>query len=498
MPQAPEDEKDLFTQGFSDLAYRAFQKTQPELVSNILTFRVLDVDAEAGQGIGTFIVQNEQDIVFVPCVVSENSVKPLDLFYSRTFDKFYPFTTAWLRESSKANINQLGSGVRAPKTMPTDVDIRNLVVPPTTGRYSYASTIEEDAWLPFTVAVRKEKNAELGAEPQFLNLLDRSSDGFKTAFAQVLYRRPKLAKLFAEFYGAEKVAAVISRREKTAQAHRKEVPMTKSVAIMTNATPVTQIKRELKPGEAARAFQQIRLHGFYVKDPRPATDSLVSFAETDLQLSQPTVPGVYNVYTARGEIERCIIVPKPLSIHRRRSGEARFPTGYYHDDRNRESGLKLRRGFMVLFPDGRYAMMDDMVAEPITDVSHKEVSDFLESFTKESPSNRERGVLISAADMDIRAFEPVEADEVLNTKDKIVFRGAFHHTVSISKVMTGNGVYYPQDSDTIVLANSFRWFPRGRQLSNSEILSSPGSVFRLIEARLVKQGAQRVSVKRQA
>lgn len=57
MPQAPEDERDAFVGGFSELAYRAFQKSQPELMGNVLTFRVLDVDVEEGRGIGTFIVQ---------------------------------------------------------------------------------------------------------------------------------------------------------------------------------------------------------------------------------------------------------------------------------------------------------------------------------------------------------------------------------------------------------------------------------------------------------
>ena len=496
MPQAPEDEKDLFTQGFSDLAYRAFQKTQPELVSNVLTFRVLDVDAESGTGIGTFILQNEQDIVFVPCVVSENSVKPLDLFYSRSNDRFYPFTSEWLRESSKDNVNQLGSGVRAPKSMPTDVDIRNLVVPPTTGRYSYASDMEDVAWLPFLVAVRKEKTAEFAGEPRFLDLIGATSNGFKTAFAKVLHRRPKIAKLFAEFYGAEKVANAISRREKTAQEHRKEVPMTKSVAIMTNATPVAQIKRELKPGEAALAFKQIRLHGFYVKDPRPATDSIYSFAESDLCLQQPTVPGVYKVYLTAGGAEPAIIIPKPVSVHRRRSDEARFPYGYYHDDRNRDSGLKLRRGFLVLFQDGRYAIMDDMVAEPITNVAHKEVQDFLETMTKPAPANGEYGVLISADDMDIRALEPMAAENVVSTKNRTTFNGAYHHTIIMNKSMSGNGIVYPQDSDTLMVAGSFRWFKCGKQLANSEILATPGAVFRLVEYGLLKQGAQKILVKK--
>jgi hypothetical protein len=497
MPQAPEDEKDLFTQGFSELAYRALQKSQPEMVNNVITFRVLDVDVDEGRGIGTFILHNEQDIVFVPCVVSDNAVKPLDLFYSRTADRFYPLTSAWMRESSKMNVNQLGGGVKAPKTMPTDVDIRNLVVPPTTGRYSYASTVEDDAWLPFVVALRKEKLAEQRESPKFLGLIAQTSDGFKLAFAQVLHRRPKLAKLFAEFYGAEKVAAVLSsRREKVAQEHRKEVNMKASVAVMTNATPVEQIKRELKPGEAARAFQQIRLHGFYVKDSRPSTDDVFSFAETDLRLTQPEAPGVYKVYTAKGEAETCIIVPRPVSIHRKRSDEARMPMSYYRDNRNTERGLGLRREYLVLFKDGRYAMMDDMIAEPIIEVSHGEVEAFLNSITKAIPGNGEYGVLISAADLTIRAIEPLFVDSVTSAGDRITFRAANHHTVVMSKSFRGNSVVRSQDSDTVMLGASYRWFKCGQQLANSDILNSPAAIMGVLERSLEKKGAQKILVKK--
>jgi hypothetical protein len=497
MPQAPEDEKGLFTQGFSDLAYRAFQKSQPEVMGQVLTFRVLDVDVDEGRGIGTFIVQNDQDIVFVPCVVADNAVKPLDMFYSRTADRFFPFTSEWLRESAKPNVNQLGSGVKAPKTMPTDVDIRNLVVPPTTGRYSYASNIHEDAWLPFIVTLRKEKIAEQVESPKFLHLMQRAPDGLKLAFARVLERRPKLAKTFAEFYGAEKISAVLSsRREKVAQEHRKEVDMKASVAIMTNATPVEQIKREFKPGEAAKAFQQIRLHGFYVKDPRPSTDNLLSFAESDLRLTQPETPGMYKVYLSRGVTEQCLIIAKPVSVHRKRSDETRMPMGYYRDDRNTDKGLGLRREYLVLFKDGRYAMMDDMVAEPIVSVSHAEVEKFLEAITKAAPGNGEHGVLISAANLTLRAIEPMFVNNVVSSGDRTTFRAAHHHTIVMSKSFRGNSIVRSQDSDTLMLGSSFRWFKCGEQLANADILTSPSAIVGMLENQLEKKGAQKILVKK--
>jgi hypothetical protein len=496
MPQAPEDEKDMFTQSFSELAYRAFQKAQPELVSNVLTFRVLDVNVEEGMGIGTFIVQHGQDIVFVPCVVSDNAIKPMDMFYSRTSDRFYPFTTEWLRESGKDNVNQLGSGVEAPKTMPTDVDIRNLVVPPTTGRYSYASDESDLAWLPFVSALRKEKVAEPHHEPQFLTMIANATPGVKLAFAKLLTRRPKLAKTYAEFYGADKIASALAIQEKVAQEHRKEVPMKQDVFIMTNATPVQQLKKELAPGEAALAYKQIRLHGFYVKDPRPSTDDIFTYAETDLHLTQPTSPGVYNVYLADGSVEKAIIIPNSKSIHRRRSDEATFPMDYYRDKRNTPKGLLLERDFLVLLSDGRYARMDDMVAEAVIDVSHAEVESFMKKLTKEAPGNNEQGVLVSTADLDIRATRPISARNVTSMGDRVVFHGDYHHTIILNRKMKGNAIIMPQDQDTVMFAGSYRWFECKKELNNADILAAPSSIYRMIEHRLEKRGSERVHVKR--
>jgi hypothetical protein len=185
-----------------------------------------------------------------------------------------------------------------------------------------------------------------------------------------------------------------------------------------------------------------------------------------------------------------------VSIHRKRSDEARFPRGYYYDDRNRPKGLMLERRFLVLFTDGRYARMDDMVAEPVTDVAHKEVQDFLERMTSDAPKNGGYGVLISAADMDIRATEPMDARDVSTNGNRVTFQAAYHHTIILNKLMKGNGIVNPQDQDTLMFAASFRWFECKKQLTNSQILSTPGSIFRLVEHRLEKRGAQRMFVKR--
>jgi hypothetical protein len=71
--------------------------------------------------------------------MAQNQLKPLDILYIRDLNLFLPLTKEWLDEIGKMSLGELGHGTIPPQTVQSDVDIRNLVVPPTTGRYSYAS-----------------------------------------------------------------------------------------------------------------------------------------------------------------------------------------------------------------------------------------------------------------------------------------------------------------------------------------------------------------------
>ena len=113
-PPGPGDEEELFSKGFSALAYRAFQKSQPELYDSLVTFRVLSTDATEGSGIGAFILKVQQDVLFVPAVVSDNAVKPLDMFYARAKDRFYPLTPEWVAKATNGGVSSLGDSVEPP------------------------------------------------------------------------------------------------------------------------------------------------------------------------------------------------------------------------------------------------------------------------------------------------------------------------------------------------------------------------------------------------
>lgn len=136
---SPEDEKRLFEDKMGQMAYQVFSSQHPDLVESIVTFKVLNSDIDGGRGMGAFILDHAGQMLYVPVVVSDNQLKPFDMVYIKDADRFVPLSPEWLEAADSVSLDAMGEGEDLPDTVATDVDIRNVVVPPTTGRYSYAS-----------------------------------------------------------------------------------------------------------------------------------------------------------------------------------------------------------------------------------------------------------------------------------------------------------------------------------------------------------------------
>jgi hypothetical protein len=129
----------LFEKGFSDMAYNILLAKLPDVVQDVVTFKILDTDLDTGSGVGAFVVIRNDQPLYIPVVLSDNNIKPMELVYVKSLNVFLPLTKGWLDEIDKTTINSLGKGIKTPETLYSDVDIRNIVVPPMTGRFSHAA-----------------------------------------------------------------------------------------------------------------------------------------------------------------------------------------------------------------------------------------------------------------------------------------------------------------------------------------------------------------------
>ncbi len=483
--QAPEqDADDIFKSSFSEYAFRALQKRNPGLLTSVITFRVLDTDVNPGYGLGAFILQQPKGIIYVPVVVSDNEVKPLDMFYDRASDRFFPLTPEWLKEVSREGTSALGAGVKQPTTLQSDVDIRNLVVPPMSGRFSYASyqEDEESLWRPFKLAAASEN-----APPQPLQLLSflaQAPSAVKVAFTQTLARHPSLMRAVGEFYGASKVAEAL-RVYPVKTAAEQEFTHKGGVFVATKDTPVDEI-RKWAGKESAKAYESVRTKGFYLKDNRTEHKKLFSLSEGTLELEEPSHPGLYRVYLANGKIATCVIIknPEPLG-----SGCSCDWDGY---ERSLRKNVP-RNTYLLLFPDGRMGHAHKLVATPLVHCAADEMEAFLSSrlHDKLTPGP---GAFISFTGPRVRATVDALLRDVSTTDD---FSAAtdYGNKIILSRKAQGNRIVRSNNaSGHLILGGDFKWFDATEKLRQEDFVTDAEHIFQLLEAGFLKTGSVKVAV----
>lgn len=467
---SPDDEEALFTQGFTDLAYKALAKGAPTLRSSVITFRDLEKDVAKGEAVGAFIVRHGTEIVYVPVVLVDNAVKPLDVFYARTVDRFYPLTPQWLDRVDRETVNPMGRAMDAPKNVPTDVDLRSIVIPPTLGRFSYAEV--ENTKLAFTRVMRELR------EPSgsFLACVKQAPNHLKVAMAEGLRRQPRALSLMVEQYGVSALTDALSpTQEKSASSQ--ETPVRHDVRMYSASMPVQEMQRQLGAGEAAHAYSHIRKHGFYIQDTRKSHNALAASGAERLALTTPTATGLYRVYLHDGSCKVAAVIVNPRSC---------MSVSCFYGDTRREP-----TNILVLFQDGSYAQPSGILAEALT-VSQGEFESFFLSRAQALPSKvDECGVIGHFYAMSADFTEPQYAREIQRGERASTFRSGFGVVCRVTGKIGGikalpHGLLYGEDSF---------WWPVGEQISSSMFPTDPRVISTLIDAQLTKEGAVPIRVK---
>src|SRR5512139_1070289 len=112
MNAGPDQEQQLFEQGMSEMAYSLLSTRMPDLVEDVVTFKVLSVDIDKGSGVGAFVVLRNNQPIYVPVVMVDNAIKPLEVFFHKAMNVFLPLSKGWLDEIDKHSLASLGTGVK--------------------------------------------------------------------------------------------------------------------------------------------------------------------------------------------------------------------------------------------------------------------------------------------------------------------------------------------------------------------------------------------------
>lgn len=353
----PEREEQLFRERFNQMAYAALSAKFADIMQYIVTFKIIETDLDNSFGVGVFVLDFQNKPVYIPVVLNDGLLKPLEILYYKSLNAFLPLNTSWLDEISKMNVEDMGEGADIPKGMQQNVNIRGLVIPPTTtgGREGYASV---DTELTPRMLFKEAEVQNFSPEPeQFLKIITTSPtvvlDGIKVAFQS----HPEFLQKCAEVYGLDKLMSALDTGYKEAQKqHREKTASLKkegSISVLTSDAPEDKIM-EVFGKNAGEAFSKMLKDGYAVSDTRNNIKNAAVKIERPVFLDTPGPnPAWYRLYFTDAPPDEFFIVPFPKSAE---SGIIPANAYYYG------SGRRVSIEYLVISKDGKIAWTTDSIS----------------------------------------------------------------------------------------------------------------------------------------
>jgi hypothetical protein len=502
----------LFERGLSDQAYSLLLAKLPELATDVCTFKVLDTDLDHGMGVGAFVVLRHDQPLYIPICMVENALKPLELVYHKALDLFVPLSKAWLDELDKTALSSLGKGVKTPETLYGDVDIRNIVLPPRTGRFSYA------AWEPVVLAdvarvLDRDALEKLASEPHMLLLefLDRAPNAVKVAFAAVLKKRPRLLKHASFLYGVKPLLQSLTPRlEKVAgdPAAAKQ-QYGGGLWIADQGTTPAEFRR-IFGEKAAEAYANVRRNGYAAKDERRRHNRAV-VEQPYRHCTEPRQPGLYLLYGTDGRPRQAFVMPNPIDLmadsprYGRRPitpGQTPPPDRVYPYGRPSESPQRRTQPeFLAVLEGGDYLQLPHLVAQgnPADEIADGKLPDAV--FKDRAGAPRQGlGFFVRRQGSTFQATAPLEIKSVTTDSEgtrrlRVSSPAGFHEKQVFTEAAHPHGnLWMPQGQNLVYLPRDFVWVPLKTRLEGGEVFTTPHDLSSWAMSMLPAVGAQKVAL----
>lgn len=127
----------------SEIALQKLLQLFPELATYILSFKDITEEAgkeESGLQIGLFILQFGQEMYYMPVIAKNDTILPIDSLFCVSEESFIPLTRTYLDKVMASAQVYMGDKAKIPPTVSQNPSVYDLVTPPRTGKYVYASS----------------------------------------------------------------------------------------------------------------------------------------------------------------------------------------------------------------------------------------------------------------------------------------------------------------------------------------------------------------------
>ena len=407
----PEYAEELFKQRFTQMAYQVLFSKFSELAPYIVTFKLLDTDPDEGSGAGVVILNYRDKTVYIPVVMVDSRLKPLEMFFYKELNIFLPLSMQWLEEVSKMSLDEMGSSAKLPQEVPQDVNIRDLVMPPmtTSGRVGFASANDLDAKVMF----KEAENHRVVIHPQFLNVLRTAPlpvlDGVKLAFA----RNPELLQKFAKNYGINTLTSAMSEGYTNAKAMTKTAAPRKGEVRVVPKTASSKTFGEVFGTNAGNAFADALKLGFAVSDTRSGFSKVAVKVEGPVFLDSPGMQsGWYRLYFVDGHPGIYYVIPYP-------KGGGSFSNHRMTVHHGLENDHRQPIEYIVISKDGKEVWCcDDIMGQRVhEEESDSKIGKILKDAKGDTPAVRSYGFFLNVSPRGISATKPFRIEAISTDGD---------------------------------------------------------------------------------
>lgn len=137
---------------FPEIAMQKLSQTAPELVNLIVAFRDISEEASAENDVtvGAFILQSGAATYYIPVIKKDHTTHPIDSVFFCDERKFRPLSKSTVSKIMNASKLDPGKKTRIPKGVSRNPSVYDLVNPPRTGKFVYASDSRVSEFLAST------------------------------------------------------------------------------------------------------------------------------------------------------------------------------------------------------------------------------------------------------------------------------------------------------------------------------------------------------------
>jgi len=490
----PADPELSFEQQFSDQAMQVFGSKYPSLMEHMVTFKTISSNLEEGNAVGALILDVEGQQVYVPAIMADGNLKPIELVYYKDADRFVPLSEDWVSQIQSNSAQKLGEPMQTPKTLIRNVDLRNVMFPPLTGRYSFASYS--------------------GAEVALPGIMAKMPDSVKTRFLAMMEKDAALTEKAWDTY-PNKVLAQSLQLSKEANAQT--MPTGEKLTILLANDTVQTFKESFGDG-AGDAYSKAVRDGATVKDLRPKEDlNKAVNLDTEQRYASANSDGLFRFILADGTVRHGLVICNPISLSAMSSGRIPFDKSQKSEPRpNQERGAAEREAgraleprstdALIIFENGDYVMKPrgcPLASVKITPDALAPGSPLYKAVyspkRKGAKSASGKGTFIRHNSNHFDVFDPCTVERTSSGGDGTkrfhldTFAGI--NTLVLDPRSVIRQPVLPTNSDVGVLPDDFSWISLKESIPGSRLIYDVRYLCKVMENAFRAKGAKPIRIK---